>query len=145
MLVRATVSPGRGLLSSALIGAGARARLIAVEQGRATVPPDSHLHPGNHSRSASRASSREDMRCCSKLRGFEGPQPIFSIWLHHSVSVEPIKDLGDTPGRESDAAISGSVVQIDTVAIRVERVAARERDITNVAFAFVRGLRSKDP
>lgn len=65
--------------------------------------------------------------------------------LHRGVSVEPAKDLCDAPLCQRDAGISGAVVQIDAVAVCIEGVPARERDVSDVALSLVGGLGPEDP
>ena len=62
-----------------------------------------------------------------------------------AVPVEPPEELADFPRRQADAGVRGTVIQVDRVTVVAERVAAWERDVPNIAFAFVGRLGTENP
>ena len=62
-----------------------------------------------------------------------------------SIGIQPIQQRAHTGPSQGNGAISGSVVNVDGVAIGVHRVSARKHDIIHVAVALVLGLRPEDP
>src|SRR5689334_17278126 len=59
--------------------------------------------------------------------------------------VEPDQELPDASGGQRDARVCRPIVQIDGVAVVAECVAARKRDIIDVAFALVGRLGTENP
>src|SRR5437868_3790656 len=73
------------------------------------------------------------------------PRDRRSAWLRAAVLVEPVEERADAPGRERDAGVRGAVVEPERVAVRVDRVAAREGDVADVPGALVGRLGTEDP
>src|SRR5205807_7825876 len=79
------------------------------------------------------------------VRGATEKWTPLSVAVRVPVLVEPMQQRADAARREGDARICGAVVEIDRVAVGVERVAAGERDVAHVPLALVQSLGTEDP
>ena len=73
-----------------------------------------------------------------RCRGRAGARP--SRWPSSQSS-----SSRDAARRQRDAGVRGAVVEVDRVAVGADRVAARERDVADVAVALVRRFGAEDP
>src|SRR5439155_12431015 len=62
-----------------------------------------------------------------------------------SVPIQPAEHRLDTAAGQGDAGVGGTVVKIDAVAIRLERIAARKNHIAHVPVPLVVLLGPEDP
>src|ERR1700722_2047330 len=65
--------------------------------------------------------------------------------LATAVGVQPREQRTNAGPSEGDRAIGGSIIDIERVAIGVDRISAGEHDVVNVAVTLVFRLRPKDP
>jgi len=59
--------------------------------------------------------------------------------------MQPIQERANAAGCEGHAGVGTSIIEVDTIAIRADGLAAREDYVTDVAYHLVHGLRPEDP
>ena len=62
-----------------------------------------------------------------------------------AIRVQPGQEIANAAVRQRNARIGGAVVEIDGVAIRCQRIAARKHDVLHVAMTFIFRFRRKHP
>src|SRR5437667_12198108 len=62
-----------------------------------------------------------------------------------AIDVQPGQKTANTPVRQRNARIGGTIVEIDGVPIRSQRIAARKNHVLHIAMTFIFGFRRKHP